>query len=926
MAFPQTVQDLKTEIYVDSAWTDITSRVRSDPGIEIKRGRSNENNNVDPTLCTLAVNNTDGRFSPRNPNSIYYGKIGRNTPIRVSVLSDKSWMPIDSNTGTSTDIYASTPDNAALDILTDIDVRVEMDLDSWYDPMELAAKWTEAGNQRSWRLYHSVVNHCLIFNTSVDGSATTTTIRSTEDLSTLYGHQAVRVVFDANNGAGGNTTTFYTAPTLAGPWTQLGAAVVTAGTTTIFNSTAITTIGSNPNSVVSTTVTRGRIYGAEIYNSAGTLVAKPDFTIQPNGTTSFADAQGRTWTLTNSTITNRDIRFRGEVSSWPQKWDQSGSDVYTEIEAAGILRRLGQGQAPIPSSLFRTVSNGSSTVAYWPGEDGANASALGSAFSGHKPMVIKGAPELASNSDFVASAPLPVLKLGSFTGIVPNYTATNNVQAFAYFSIPEAGIANGIVLMTVTCSGNGRTWNLKYTTGGALAVDGYDDDGVSILTSAATAFAINGRPFYCALRLIDNGTATDVNVTMVYADTGGGFVSSAADTVASTQVGRATKITINPQLRADDVVAGHFSVRSDTTYNTTDVRNSLIAWKGEAAGARIKRICTENSIPFFQIASVDNTELMGFQRITTALEALRECAETDLGILYEPRDQYGLEYRPRKTLNNQPAVVTASYSSNQLMDFEPVEDDDSIVNDVTVVRDAGGQYRATDTTSALSTQQPPLGVGIYDSEVTISLASDDQLPNQAGWRLNLGTVDEARFPVIAFDMTSPSFLATSTLTFDLLQLDIGDRLVVSGAPAWMPPDDVQQLAQGFTEYLSNFRRTVSVNCSPASVWTVGRYALATSTGSNQFKYSSDGTTVRTAMTTTQTTMNLTTASGPLWTTEAAQFPIDIIVAGERMTATACSGSTASTQVFTVTRSVNGIVKTHAVGETVALFRPAVYAL
>lgn len=34
---------------------------------------------------SLVLNNRHGRYSPRNPQSPYYGRIGRNTPIRVRV-------------------------------------------------------------------------------------------------------------------------------------------------------------------------------------------------------------------------------------------------------------------------------------------------------------------------------------------------------------------------------------------------------------------------------------------------------------------------------------------------------------------------------------------------------------------------------------------------------------------------------------------------------------------------------------------------------------------------------------------------------------------------------------------------------------------------------------------------------------------------
>ena len=63
---------------------------------------------------------------------------------------------------------------------------------------------------------------------------------------------------------------------------------------------------------------------------------------------------------------------------------------------------------------------------------------------------------------------------------------------------------------------------------------------------------------------------------------------------------------------------------------------------------------------------------------------------------------------------------------------------------------------------------------------------------------------------------------------------------------------------------------------------------------------------------------------PLWTTTAGDFPLDIAVDGERITVTNITGSS-SPQTFTVTRSVNGVVKSHSSGADVRLWTPPVYA-
>ena len=75
------------EIYINGAWTAITSYVRLDPGIDITLGIQNEGGISDASRCDLVVNNADGRFTPRNTSGAYYPYLKRNTPLRVKVGS-----------------------------------------------------------------------------------------------------------------------------------------------------------------------------------------------------------------------------------------------------------------------------------------------------------------------------------------------------------------------------------------------------------------------------------------------------------------------------------------------------------------------------------------------------------------------------------------------------------------------------------------------------------------------------------------------------------------------------------------------------------------------------------------------------------------------------------------------------------------------
>lgn len=87
---------LLVELLIDGSWVDITNRVmvRDSSGqISLTRGQSSEGQKTNPGTGGFQLNDRDGLFSPANPLSPYYGKIGRNTQIRISVAKgdDKSY-------------------------------------------------------------------------------------------------------------------------------------------------------------------------------------------------------------------------------------------------------------------------------------------------------------------------------------------------------------------------------------------------------------------------------------------------------------------------------------------------------------------------------------------------------------------------------------------------------------------------------------------------------------------------------------------------------------------------------------------------------------------------------------------------------------------------------------------------------------------
>ncbi len=798
MAFPTDPLSVKVElqgIVTASVWTDITAYTYTrDGGIQIQRGRQDEATSLQPGRAQLVFNNRDGRFSPRNPTGAYYGKIGRNTPVRISALIGTPRLL------STASAWMQAPDTAALSIVGDIDVRVDLRLPDWTVGGRFASKWTTVGNQRSWVL-DSTTAGLLVFYWSTNGTLEFSAT-STVALPQTTGRQTVRATLDVDNGAAGRTVTFYTGTSVDGPWTQLGEPVVQATVTSIFDSTAVL-VGPN-------TVGAAEVYAMKVLQGiGGTERANPNYAIQTEGATSVVDAAGNTWVQAGSpSITARRYRFHGEVSAWPQSWSISGTDVWVPVEAAGVLRRLGQGATALKGPIYRATLIDANVRAYWPLEDAEGSLAMGSGLSGGPSMTIGGAPELASSTVFAASEALPVLSGGSFSGPVNAYTATSAIHARCLMANPAAGDTDGATIMRIYTTGTAARWDYVYTTGGGLILNAYDSLGVSLL-SQAVGYTNNGKLVALILELVQNGANIDYKMLTLSTIDGGGLQFTG--TVLGRTVGAATYIQLNPEGALTGTTVGHLAVASAVP---TSVEQPLRGYAGETAGRRVERLCGEESIAFTAYGDLDQSERMGAQKPMRLLDLFAEAETTDLGQVFESREALGLAYRTRDSRQYQGAAVAMAYGN--LSDLVPVEDDQATRNDVTVSRIGGSSARIAVTSGPLSTQAPPNGVGLYDESLSLSLYTDSQPAHHAQWRATAGTVDEARYPDIRARLETRPFATSSTLTDQALSVEHGDLITVSGPPAWMPPDTIEQHTIGQVERLDPFAYGVEFVCVPST--------------------------------------------------------------------------------------------------------------
>lgn len=949
MSFPDSIRDIEVEFLIDGEWirAEGDGGVLVRDGMNIKRGYSDWNLRLQAGSCSFTLKNNDLRYSVDNPLSAYYGFFGQNTPCRVKVIPEYGlYVP-----GHLT--YASTPDSAALSPTGDLDMRCEVD----YSPRSanrvyLCSKWATSGNQRSW-LFYIDGNNTLVLKWSNNG---TTEMTATSTAAVTPGRLAVRATIDVDNGAAGRTITFYTAPSIAGPWTQLGSAVTTAGTTSIFNSITSVTV-SDPTTTGILDQNTATYIAMELRSGiGGSVIASPDFAAQTPHDTSFADAQANVWTVTEATaysgIGGGPPRFYGEVSSVEDASNLPGTDKFVLVEVKTGYHRMSRGESKAGTTLETWVpaQTGAAFKAegYWPLNEGPGSN-VGRPLVSTYPLVLQQSD--SPNARFGrGDLKLPWIEqcvelyAGDQLGAQVEMGSSVNNWEFSFLYACQDG-AN----MTVNIY---STW-LESIGGGAFRVHklSWDilllpttrqigitkPDGTQTLVSVDTwsfdPFDGVGKTVMARFEESGGQTSVDITLSSNYEGQGVKGTNDIIDNGMSTTVigwepGRITAF----DFQHSGAIDKPFKLAHVAVFSTDDLGSGLYYMELPAAGrineqadARMERLCDEKGVNFTasRTVSVATTALMGAQLPESFLKALTECADADMGILTEPRSDAGFHYAQLSYLQDHDNGPSVTLDYSQLSPtFRFLRDDQMVVNDMTVKRSRGGEGRYQQTTGRYAVTDPLNGgVGVFDSSATLNLARDGQTIDAAGWIVHKGTVDEPRMPTVTVNLASRPIVEAG-LHYLLLNVDVGSRIDITGLQSRGIYDTVKLMVIGYTERLNSKEHILTFVCVPYSP-----YEVAYLTETSGVKLNSGTSTTNGAFTSGTSTSLSVAISNPadLWSTSASHYPLHIKVAGVVLNATACSGAS-SPQTMTVDATpVNGVVKAIPIGSKVSLERPTTLA-
>jgi hypothetical protein len=921
------VVDLVAEAQLNGVWTDISTDVYQRDDVVVTRGQPDESTAVRPTICTMTLDNRAGNYSTRNPMGAYYGSIGRNTPMRLAARRD-----LDEFNRTSSSNWSTSSNSSA-------------------GAHPSGNPWLFSGGGGS-----VVGTDCVVGSGVATHSvpAVAAFRLNVQTYAMVDGDVAVTWSCALASITGGNiepgNLILNATPTTAAFYAMVRIVVAPGGAITI---SLMTNGGTVLAPAVTTGLTyaagtkyrvrgqwEGRTYRARCWLASG---AEP-LTWQVVATDATKVAQVNGWPGVRSGIatanTNalpivftyddwevRSYRFYGEASNFPASMDVTGNDQYVRLEAAGITRRLGAtGTPPLQSAMYRAAQTGvPAPVHYWPCEDGAGAAGASNITVPSAPLTVAvGATTWSTYTGFDCSKALPQFnKTDIWQAWTLGYAVTGTTQLRFLMHVPSGGTASGSSIMDLKTTGTIGMFRLIYDgSGGNLRLEGYDANNVLAFTSGSITFHVDDRRVRVDFQMVENGSGgVDWKIaTLGVGESGGSYITG---TVASQTVGAMYSLVVNSQQQLSSVAIGHVMLYT-TAVDMFAQAAQLNAYAGETASARMVRLAGEEGIELYVTAGQydDSGIPMGSQTPQTLLSLLQECAEVDMGYLVEARSFLGYLYRRRTDLYNQLATVTASYSGHEMQgDWSgPVSDDQITHNDITLTRQGGGSLRSTSSTGRMSTAAPPAGAGPYPGSDTVNVQVDGFLRDLGGWRLGQGTIDRERYSAVSLDRRNIHVQANAALLAGLTNADTGLKCVITGTSPIGLYDDGEQVITGYVEHLSRFVHTVALTTTPEELYHAPVFDDGIS------RWSPDTSTVGTGFNTVATSLSITSAAGtPLWTTSAGDFPFDVIIAGERMTVTNITGA-ASPQTFTVTRSVNGVVKSHLVGEQVSLFRPVYLAL
>jgi hypothetical protein len=585
----------------------------------------------------------------------------------------------------------------------------------------------------------------------------------------------------------------------------------------------------------------------------------------------------------------------------------------TTFEGQGLLSRLGLWTDTVADPMQRQVLSYASLLGFWTLQGGnTDTTRLTEASGRATPGTVTGTVTMAGDDG--PGGGDKCIQLGTNAQISGRFSFSTapGWQAVFHAKLPAVpGSATyGTLCRFRLSNGDTIVWQINDTSYRILVTA---SDGTALMSNVIGRGAVDITQ-YVRHRLKATIAAGTVTLEYAWYQQDAPVIFGGTGTYARTAVGSLS--TWDALQMGYSNGAGYCQVYAvtDTTLDLTgsyDAVSSFNGYLGEAAGNRYLRLMREQGLTSYMVGAASDTVRMGRQRPAIFTDLLEEVLRTDDAVIYDEPNDIGLTMVTRVALYSQ-TVQLAIDRTDCKAPLKRLADKSGLANNITVHNYDDTASVAVDAVSPLSILPPPAGMGVLKKTIEVNQANADQLlDDRAAWELNKGVTDKPRYRTIILNLTE----GNPTVVTAASHLRPGDLITLTGAEY----DTVRLHLVKVVHKVGAKERTATLTCRQADAWTDGAYDDPAA------RYDvAQQTTTATATTTATTISTVTPVAGTVDTWSQTAVPYDIMITGERMTVTAASAPASGAQTLTVTRSVNGVVKTHAVGEPIRLFAPIRY--
>ncbi len=611
-----------------------------------------------------------------------------------------------------------------------------------------------------------------------------------------------------------------------------------------------------------------------------------------------------------------DVRAVVDLASVLPEWDDHPDNVQANVDSFGVKRRLGQGGKPVESALtcyyrretpwqwwsfesgqgyqVRTVPSslpaGYALVATPPDSGSSNARESGVVSGGTTvgPLGATNALDVSDGGQLTVNLPI----LGPSLGL-----SRLIVEVGYQFAAPVDAVGGSGSILRINLGGATviQVFALPVGGGGPAVFELSSDSGEFIsATSSGGGILDDGAWRYVQ---VDLQRATSTTLTYrVYLS--GNAVSEFAGTTTATALLDPTQVAVSAtgELGAVSHLAiwkdGYLPSDPPTGPTPGGSYRAFFAYVGdnydpESPTDRFVRLTGEQGIPSSVLGYTydpeDGGHRIGPQGPKLQLDLLEEAQRAGMAALREDRTTAGaLVMRTRDSMYNQPvgAGVALTYAGHVGKPFRPALQDDGLANDVTAnsAENLPASYVIPDDDLRhWSTQAQPDGAGVRDVAEDFNLFTPARLEDFAAWWAHVRAWREKRFLELSVDLARPQFTADEIAA--VRGLNTGDPIYIdtTGAPAYIPYDELRLMVQGGTEHLTRYQHVITFNLTPLDIYEV------------EIVDPGPTSTIANAIDDNDTSVKLVPGDGPPFITTGEDFHIS--VGGDPMTVTSISVDT-----------------------------------